>query len=172
MKPYIRPIETHYKGYRFRSRLEARWAVYMDAAGIQWEYEPEGYELGGGFRYLPDFYLPQVNMFAEVKPTRLTRDELEKAWRLVRGTGSGCVFLIGTPKACPYPCIFPDGLETNCFFSSYHDYLTSEGRFYVSCHVDDLEEVSEEDAIDYCLAEPVLAARSARFEHGESASWK
>jgi hypothetical protein len=23
-------IETHYKGYRFRSRLEARWAVFFD----------------------------------------------------------------------------------------------------------------------------------------------
>lgn len=38
----ITPIETLYKGYRFRSRLEARWAVFMDACGADWEYEPEG----------------------------------------------------------------------------------------------------------------------------------
>lgn len=38
----ITPIETIYKGYRFRSRLEARWAVFMDACGADWEYEPEG----------------------------------------------------------------------------------------------------------------------------------
>lgn len=38
----ITPIETIYKGYRFRSRLEARWAVYLDACGADWEYEPEG----------------------------------------------------------------------------------------------------------------------------------
>ena len=38
----ITPIETIYKGYRFRSRLEARWAVFMDYCGADWEYEPEG----------------------------------------------------------------------------------------------------------------------------------
>jgi hypothetical protein len=27
----IKAIETSYKGYRFRSRLEARWAVFFDA---------------------------------------------------------------------------------------------------------------------------------------------
>ena len=26
----IKAIETYYKGYRFRSRLEARWAVFFD----------------------------------------------------------------------------------------------------------------------------------------------
>ena len=29
----LRPIETHYNGYRFRSRLEARWAVFFEAMG-------------------------------------------------------------------------------------------------------------------------------------------
>ena len=51
----IKAIETYYKGYRFRSRLEARWAVFFDAAGIKYEYEPEGFDLGGGLYYLPDF---------------------------------------------------------------------------------------------------------------------
>lgn len=26
----LKPIDTHYKGCRFRSRLEARWAVFFD----------------------------------------------------------------------------------------------------------------------------------------------
>jgi len=56
----VRPIETCYKGYRFRSRLEARYAVFMDAMKVEWQYEPEGFELPSG-RYLPDFFLPQVN---------------------------------------------------------------------------------------------------------------
>ena len=54
----IKPIETVYNGYRFRSRLEARWAVCFDELGIQYEYEKEGYELIDGLRYLPDFWLP------------------------------------------------------------------------------------------------------------------
>jgi len=50
----VRPIETEYAGCRFRSRLEARWAVVLDTKGLAWEYEPEGYETPCG-RYLPDF---------------------------------------------------------------------------------------------------------------------
>ena len=52
----MRPIETEYHGYRFRSRLEARWAVFFDALGVEWRYEPEGYEQDDSTnRYLPDF---------------------------------------------------------------------------------------------------------------------
>ena len=53
--PTIKPIETYYNGFRFRSRLEARWAVFFDALGVEYEYEPEGFELPSGARYLPDF---------------------------------------------------------------------------------------------------------------------
>ena len=55
----IKAIETEYKGYRFRSRLEARWAVFFDALGVQWFYEHEGFDLGKSGWYLPDFWLPQ-----------------------------------------------------------------------------------------------------------------
>lgn len=64
----IKPIETQYKGYRFRSRLEARWAVFFDALGIQWSYEVEGFEVEGK-KYLPDFYLPEMaKKWVEIKP--------------------------------------------------------------------------------------------------------
>jgi len=74
----IKAIETTYKGYRFRSRLEARWAVFFDTLGIPWKYEDQGYEreidtVDGTktARYLPDFYLPSRwgdrGMFVEVK---------------------------------------------------------------------------------------------------------
>src|SRR5262245_20844714 len=63
----IQAIETHYAGCRFRSRLEARWAVFFDYLGIRWEYEPEGFEVENGKRYLPDFYLPGLSHYVEVK---------------------------------------------------------------------------------------------------------
>lgn len=68
-------IETVYKGYRFRSRLEARWAVFFDAAGVEWQYEVQGYEVDG-HRYLPDFWLPKARCWAEVKgdPEGLRKD--------------------------------------------------------------------------------------------------
>lgn len=79
----IKPIETVYKGYRFRSRLEARWAVFFDAAGISYQYEPEGFEVPRDsedcVRYLPDFYLPDIGTYVEVKPNyEHLMDEKEK----------------------------------------------------------------------------------------------
>ena len=52
---------------RFRSRLEARWAVFFDQLAIAWVYEPEGYVLSDGRRYLPDFHLPDCATWVEVK---------------------------------------------------------------------------------------------------------
>lgn len=82
----LTPIETTYDGYKFRSRLEARWAVFFDLLGIKWEYEKEGYKTPFG-NYLPDFWLPDVYMrwhkpkgiFLEVKPENYgrTHDALE-----------------------------------------------------------------------------------------------
>jgi hypothetical protein len=81
--PAFRAITTRYKGYNFRSRLEARWAVFFDHLGIRWDYEPEGFELGNGLRYLPDFWLPDWDMWVEVKPGEADDTALEKASRLV-----------------------------------------------------------------------------------------
>jgi hypothetical protein len=71
----IKAIETVYNGYRFRSRLEARWAVFFDELGIKYEYEKEGFELPSG-RYLPDFWLPKQKYWVEIKPTRLAFDDI------------------------------------------------------------------------------------------------
>lgn len=56
----IKAIETHYDGYRFRSRLEARWAVFFNAVRLEYQYEMEGFEMGKT-RYLPDFYIPNLD---------------------------------------------------------------------------------------------------------------
>ena len=78
----IKAIETVYNGYKFRSRLEARWAVFFDAAGIKYEYEPEGFKNDSSIYkyYLPDFYLPDYGYYVEVKPNDIKRiDEIRKA---------------------------------------------------------------------------------------------
>lgn len=70
----IKPIETIYKGYRFRSRLEARWAVFFDALKMPWEYEPEGFHLPSGANYLPDFRIKNIatqsTHYYEIKPVK------------------------------------------------------------------------------------------------------
>ncbi len=83
----MKPIETHYKGYRFRSRLEARWAVFFDTLGVDWEYEKEGYDLGPAGLYLPDFWLPGQQCWVEVKGKEPTEEEDGKALALAQASG-------------------------------------------------------------------------------------
>lgn len=64
----ISAIETSYKGYRFRSRLEARWAMFFDRVGVTWTHEPQPLRVAGE-PYLPDFLvsLPGGEVVHEVK---------------------------------------------------------------------------------------------------------
>lgn len=81
-------IETEYRGHLFRSRLEARWAVAFDRLGIAWKYETEGYRVGyDQHPYLPDFYLPVLGMWAEVKgdPLKLDKRLMDDAVSLKGG---------------------------------------------------------------------------------------
>lgn len=65
----IKPIQTWYNGHHFRSRLEARWAVFFDVLQIPWQYEAQGYETKYG-KYLPDFIIDLYDgpAIVEVKP--------------------------------------------------------------------------------------------------------
>jgi hypothetical protein len=90
----IKAIPTRYAGCHFRSRLEARWAVFFDALGIRWEYEPQGFELrwrllnnDDTFQYLPDFWLPDMGIHVEVKGV-WTSGEMEKFFNAVAAMGT------------------------------------------------------------------------------------
>lgn len=91
----IKAIETAYAGRRFRSRTEARWAVFLDALGEPWEYEKEGFDLGDGVKYLPDFWLPRQSVWLEVKGAEPTPAEIDKARRLAAGRGRSVVIVSG-----------------------------------------------------------------------------
>jgi len=92
----FKAIETEYGGCMFRSRLEAKWAVYFDALGIDWRFEAEGYECDS-VRYLADFYFPKLKFFGEVKPERHTKYDRRKWEMLVKGTGLPLVLFDGSP---------------------------------------------------------------------------
>ena len=106
----IKAIETRYKGYRFRSRLEARWAVWLDTMQIRYVYETEGFVLSDGTRYLPDFWLPfpggdphptglppEQGYWLEIKPKALEMEEEKKAALLVEETHHAAIALAGDP---------------------------------------------------------------------------
>lgn len=107
----IEAIQTRYAGCFFRSRLEARWAVFFDHLGIKWEYEPQGVlvsnrlylpEFPGTvnqdgpmptWAYLPDFWLPEQEVWVEVKGSLTTpeaRKLLTTAAYLSSAGGDGC----------------------------------------------------------------------------------
>lgn len=92
----LKAIETSYKGYRFRSRLEARWAVFFDALGVPYEYEKEGFDLGAAGRYLPDFWLPKQRTWLEIKPLGGWQYS-PKCQALADGSGDRVVFVAGSP---------------------------------------------------------------------------
>jgi hypothetical protein len=91
----IQAIETVYRGYRFRSRLEARWAVFFDTLGIDFDYEPEGYDLAAAGYYLPDFYLPDLKLWMEMKPMPATHDEMWKAKTFAELSGQNIAIVQG-----------------------------------------------------------------------------
>lgn len=70
----MKVIETVFDGYKFRSRLEARWAVFFSVLREPYEYEPEGFELGDAGLYLPDFYIPRSDLWLEIKPATYGKD--------------------------------------------------------------------------------------------------
>jgi hypothetical protein len=99
----IKAIETRYANCRFRSRLEARWAVFFDHLGVKWEYEPEGFDTPAG-PYLPDFALlltnktPQRRVFFEVKPDYQRHQPFDPRWTHVAEAVDGMYVAYGLPE--------------------------------------------------------------------------
>jgi len=69
----VTSIPTIYAGVEFRSTLEADWAATLDSLGIVWQYEPEAVRLPSGVSYRPDFYLPRIATWLEVKGPHMQR---------------------------------------------------------------------------------------------------
>lgn len=143
MEQNIKPIETLYNGYRFRSRLEARWAVFFDAAGIEYEYEQEGFIAQDGTKYLPDFYLPKSDTYVEVKGEREGAwDEIKKAEKMVVWGGNvrRILILSNIPKAGDFdggmwhfPCFYWDG-KHDCVWVGWF-YFCDDGDVNVHGHM-------------------------------------
>jgi hypothetical protein len=175
----MKAIETWYAGNRFRSRLEARWAVFLDKTEIDWDYEPQGYVVpatGKAIPYLPDFWL-RSGQWAEVKGF-LEMTELIRLLRIACYLtkceyGSDMVILGDIPRE--ESMHFPVQLH-------YHDRLWALpwNPFETGCPMENAHMPVEaspiwEDklisGIPYVIPEwaeeGLYAARRARFEHGE-----
>jgi hypothetical protein len=94
----IKTIPTTYNNIKFRSRLEARWAVFFDQLGIKYLYEYEGFELENKEWYLPDFYLPEYGIYCEVKPSIIEVDENINTFNEFGKGRYWLLLLVGTPN--------------------------------------------------------------------------
>jgi hypothetical protein len=95
----MKVIETEFNGVRFRSRTEARWAVFMACANIKYIYEPEGFDLGESGWYIPDFWLPEIDKFLEIKPSVPLVGRESPTFALADATGKAVITFCGPPSA-------------------------------------------------------------------------
>lgn len=177
----IKAIETRYNGYKFRSRLEARWAVFFDALDLKYKYEPEGYELRDGSYYLPDFWIPLENheyegagYFVEIKPTKMSKEEEKKCEMLAIDSGHMVCALLGAPWPKEFNILkwMRNTGELNPMtvyqIINDHKYDTNlhEKGFIVYpvfAALIDADKPTAPEEFMYAYEK----ARSARFEHGE-----
>lgn len=187
----INAIETEYNGYKFRSRLEARWAVFFDTLDIQWVYEPEGFKIGEDTYYLPDFYLENVGLrsteldglWVEIKPGRSDEDNEhnEKLRKFVGEKGEPGALLVGE--------VANQGSNSGGVDDYHYQYGFHEGnawwdnfmRFMMCVECESVKFEFLETNYMVCescnvrckhdhqkIQHAVVNARQARFEHGES----
>lgn len=83
-------MATTHRGFTFRSRLEARYALFFDELGLSWQYEPDGFAIDESTRYVPDFRLTGLSTWIEVKP-EISDDALDAAALLAKLGGNAFV---------------------------------------------------------------------------------
>jgi hypothetical protein len=160
----MKAIQTVYKGYNFRSRLEARWAVFFDALGWKWQYEVEGFKLPSG-NYLPDFFFPEIKAYGEVKADIMNDVEFQKCLELSKKQYEGkfgaayhnIILLEGMPDMKSYRMLVGGEESTDVIFMPDGD------KYYPFYYSYDFDETYMGGT-----TAAVLKARSARFEFGQS----
>lgn len=124
----IKSKDTEYNGYRFRSRLEARWANFFDRMGIKFVYEPQTFVLENGTLYIPDFYLPDLNAFAEVKFEKLNSRDFKKAFLLVKEGPQKLLILDGDPSPTKFTLMEKDDNDPLGFKLGYFNLILDDKK--------------------------------------------
>ena len=99
----IESVETLYNNIMFRSRLEARWAIFWDNLKVSYEYEPKKFDFGE-MRYIPDFWLPEQQKWVEIKGQMPNDVEIKKAQLLAQETKNDVAILSGLVRFDTFAC--------------------------------------------------------------------
>ena len=104
----VRAIPVTFRGMEFRSTLEADWQKTFDSWRIVTSYEPEGLTLPDGEHYRPDFWLPALTTWVEVKGIGVPRRWKPGLLAAACLHAPGCdqhqpvsVLKTGLPRNCP-----------------------------------------------------------------------
>lgn len=170
----IAAIETRYAGCRFRSRLEARWAVFFDHLDIRWEYEPQGFHTAEG-PYLPDFWLADDEVWVEVKGGKPSKRDIKRCAAFASDQwkeGKRFRVLQGDVPKAPvfHPTIGPLGIRCVSWTCMPTD-VPETGVYVPAGETTGDMGFMEMFWLPANLAKipsGLTAARSARFEHGEN----
>lgn len=87
-----------HRGWMMRSHTELMWAKVFESAAIQYLHEPGLFDTPHGW-YLPDFYMPNIGSYVEIKGVAPTEIEKEKAAAVIRATGKPLVIISGKPNS-------------------------------------------------------------------------
>lgn len=129
MKYTFKAKEQVYNGVTFRSTLEARWAIFFDACGLKWVYEPECFELEAG-NYTPDFYLKKYDLFVEIKPNLDWHSDDKDFYRYVQFPKDLLVLSVPFPSICETSALFrPDNEKYNEFGEICRYEMYNRGNF-------------------------------------------
>lgn len=94
----LKAIQTKADGILFRSRTEARWALFFSACHIKYQYEREGFHLEDGGLYVPDFYLPEYKCWVEIKGEEKDHEtHVRKLRQVTDADGSFGFVFVGQP---------------------------------------------------------------------------
>lgn len=135
-------IPTTYRGVRFRSRIEARWAAMFDLVQWKWDYEP--IDLAG---YIPDFVLQmgERQMVAEIKSDTSLAELRSYAPKIVMSGWEHEFLVLGAR-------LFDDGV------------IGAIGDDHAACFIGEIE--TDHAVVFRCLSCGGLSVRS------ESLSWR
>jgi DNA-directed RNA polymerase subunit RPC12/RpoP len=168
----LKAIETEYRGFRFRSRSEARHAVFLDCLRIRWTYEAQGYNLGRDCLYLPDFDLIDIGCWLEIKGPPPTASEKRKAVALSSQAGKPVVIFHGEISPRMVGDIATTGYHPDnyswaaCSVCGKVEIIDILAFRSVDCRVCKRRRLFR--ATTTALRQAYIAARSARFEFGET----
>ena len=181
----ISPIPTRYRGYSMRSRSEGRFGVTFDHLDLRWDYEPQGFTISALTNYRPDFWLPDLGVYVEIKGQPPLPRDIARMAMLCYGRGLvGYIFWGGVPHP-DWSDFDPDGSALAFFPDGTREYghWICRCRF---CGAVGIEKYGWSERLDCCdqnretpghrdthddsfIVAAYEAGRGARAEFGESA---